>query len=389
MKKNIKKQRVCLVSMPPKVGDDIETRTADFIRPIKKLTNKIILITGPIKNDTFDDDIVKTITMNEYRFKERSPVIRILRLLFHQLKMCRIIYKNRDNFDIIIFRLGGPIRIFPIILSKFLNKKIVLFLTTSFSNVMKVKYKEWLFGLGGRLVNNLSKLILFFNCWLSDRIVLLSNSMIGMHNFFLKKEINSKIVVCYDRFINPDLFYKKIDLNKRDNIIGFVGRFSKEKGILNLIEALSFLPELKIFLIGSGYLSDQINEYSIKNKLKDKIKIIGQIPHNELNEYFNQFKLLVLPSYSEGLPTVILESMSSGTPVLSTSVGGIPDIIKDKKTGFLMKDNSPMCIARNVKRAINYPELDDISVNAKNYVNNISSEEKIIENYRRVLFGLQ
>jgi len=92
--------------------------------------------------------------------------------------------------------------------------------------------------------------------------------------------------------------------------------------------------------------------------LKDKVMFTGWVPHEELPKYLNDIKLYVLPSYSEGLPKATLEAMACGTPVLVTPVGGIPDVIKDGKTGFITEDNSSECIARNIIRALSHPNLD-------------------------------
>ena len=57
--------------------------------------------------------------------------------------------------------------------------------------------------------------------------------------------------------------------------------------------------------------------------------------------------------------------MACGTPVLATSVGGAPDLIKDEETGFIMEGNSPECIAKNVIRALEHPNLERIVENAR------------------------
>ena len=60
--------------------------------------------------------------------------------------------------------------------------------------------------------------------------------------------------------------------------------------------------------------------------------------------------------------------MACGTPVLATPVGGIPDLIKDGKTGFVLEDNSPECIARNVIKALEHPNLEEIVKNARKLI---------------------
>ncbi len=80
--------------------------------------------------------------------------------------------------------------------------------------------------------------------------------------------------------------------------------------------------------------------------------------------------------------------MACGTPTLATPVGGIPDVIKDGETGFIMEDNSPECIARNVIRALNHPNLEQVAKNARTLVKGEFTYEKAVERYRNILVSL-
>lgn len=88
------------------------------------------------------------------------------------------------------------------------------------------------------------------------------------------------------------------------------------------------------------------------------------------------------------MPVVILEAMACGTPVLATPVGGVPDVIKDGKTGFIMEDNSPECIVRNAIRALNHPKLEEISRNAHALIEKDFTYAAVAERYRNILASL-
>ena len=77
--------------------------------------------------------------------------------------------------------------------------------------------------------------------------------------------------------------------------------------------------------------------------------------------------------------------MACDTPVLATPVGGIPDVIKDGETGFIMENNSPECIAENEIRALEHPELEKIVKNARNLVEEEFTYEAAVERYKKIL----
>jgi glycosyltransferase involved in cell wall biosynthesis len=111
----------------------------------------------------------------------------------------------------------------------------------------------------------------------------------------------------------------------------FVGRLSRQKGILELLMAFKGLvkthPEFELHLAGSG---PKISGRNIvyHGKIKDRHK---------LARLYSSAYMFVLPSHSEGLPNVLLEAGASGLPVVATDVGGIPDVIEPNKNGILIK----------------------------------------------------
>lgn len=107
------------------------------------------------------------------------------------------------------------------------------------------------------------------------------------------------------------------------NII-FVGRVDERKGIAELLAAFKEKPALNLHIVGpdsSGYLKDVCESNIIKH---------GELSHDKTIEIMRDMDALILPSYSEGFPLVILEAMAVGLPVIATDVGSVKEMIEDK-----------------------------------------------------------
>ena len=104
-----------------------------------------------------------------------------------------------------------------------------------------------------------------------------------------------------------------------------------------LLRALSEAPGITCVFIGDGPAKHRIRQLAIQLGVADRIRLEGHLKPAELGRYYAGADLLVLPSVSETSPLVILEAMACGTPVVASRVGGIPAVVEDWKTGFLVK----------------------------------------------------
>jgi len=138
--------------------------------------------------------------------------------------------------------------------------------------------------------------------------------------------------------------FKPQNLEKKYDIV-FSGRLVKNKGIILLLEAVKNLKfkikDLKLIIVGDGPLKPEIEIYIKKNKLENNVEFSGWLPSTEdVAIIYNQSKIMVMPSYNEGGPRVTLEAMACKTPVLTSRVGIMLDIIEDRDNGLFIDWNS-------------------------------------------------
>jgi len=168
-------------------------------------------------------------------------------------------------------------------------------------------------------------------------------------------------------FINPLTFSK---INKKHNVL-YVGRLTPVKGVNYLIEAMPKVvkrfPSIQLTIVGDGD-----SKLSLENKikslnLKNNVKIIGWIESKKLKKYYEYASVIVIPSiWPENFPTVCNEAMSVGRPVIGTNVGGVPEIIDDKKNGFLVQPKNSREISDKILYLFSHENvLEEMSKNAR------------------------
>ena len=322
---------------------------------------------------------LKTIRIHKIRYNTYSNTMaKVINHISVQLKFSYMIIKLARKVDVWFFFLEGHTLLLPVLTAKLLKKKEVFVLAASV--IKGAEIHKGIF----------PKMLVFsenigFN--VSNKIVLYSKNLI--HEWGLEKH-KRKISIAHRHFVDFTKFMIKKRISERANVVGYIGRFSEEKGILNLVKSISLVlnrrKDVCFVLCGEGELSDEIRKIIQRESLEAYVRLTGWISHADIPNFLNDFKLLVLPSYTEGLPNIMLEAMACGTPVLATQVGAIPDIIKDNETGFLLKSNDPKHITERTVELLNKPELlEKVSINAYNYVRANFSYEKTLETWRRIL----
>ncbi len=123
-----------------------------------------------------------------------------------------------------------------------------------------------------------------------------------------------------------------------------IGRLCEQKGQLLLIEAFKdYLAEgydATLTLAGDGEMREIIEQYVQEYNIVDKVNITGWVDSIQIKALLNESDAMLLPSFAEGLPVAIMEAMATGVPIISTSIAGIPELVKHKETGFLITPGS-------------------------------------------------
>ncbi len=138
-----------------------------------------------------------------------------------------------------------------------------------------------------------------------------------------------------------------------------VGRLCEQKGQLLLVEAAKNLHELgfafELILAGDGEMRAEIETLIMRYQLQDKIKITGWISSSEVRNTILSSQILVLPSFAEGLPVVIMEAMSLRRPVISTYIAGIPELIIHRENGWLCVAGDVRNLTETMREALTTP----------------------------------
>jgi glycosyltransferase involved in cell wall biosynthesis len=205
--------------------------------------------------------------------------------------------------------------------------------------------------------------------------------------------LSSKFYVNTDILPSKDFletFKCKSNAADRPLLVGYLGRLSPEKGIDVLIQVIKLLTlrdgDIKVLIAGDGILRGTIEKELEKEIENERVKLLGWLPHEKIPEFLSQIRLLVMPSYTEGLPSALVEAMACGTPVIASPVGAIPNVIVNGENGLLIDKLTPSNVASMVLKLIrDEKRLRMMSKSCSTFMMEFFKEEEALRVWKKIL----
>ncbi|MFT3883494.1 MAG: glycosyltransferase family 4 protein [Gemmatales bacterium] len=176
----------------------------------------------------------------------------------------------------------------------------------------------------------------------------------------------SRIRVIYDG-VDPKVFHsgdqqdarRRVGLDSEKKVILFVGNLAPVKALDKLLQACEQLKsegiDFHAALIGQGELKEALEQQRQGLSCRDQIKFYGSMPQETLPDWYRAADVFVLPSYSEGVPNVLLEASACGLPYVASNVGGIPEIA-ERGNGTLVPSGDVPALAAAIRQTLSQPK---------------------------------
>ena len=192
-------------------------------------------------------------------------------------------------------------------------------------------------------------------------------------NQLLKGKLKCNDITVIHNFVNET---EKTDYTLGDCAFYF-GRLSREKGILNLVEAINNIPGARLIIAGDGPERENIQAYIKEHKLENRITLLGYLNQNDIRENIRKCRFVTVPSICfENCPYSILETMEIGKPIIGSKIGGIPELIQDGINGFTYEHNDVTKLTNILMKLFGNDEtVKQFSKNSKQiFIQNYSAE---------------
>ena len=172
-----------------------------------------------------------------------------------------------------------------------------------------------------------------------------------LKSFLKKPTIQIQGMGISDDLFNPyNKFSSKKKLGLEGKVVLYIGRLVKNKGIHHLIEAMKN-NKSNLIIAGNGDYEEFLKDFA--KKMNSNTKFVGFISGDTKKIYFSSADLFVLPSFTEGQPVTVKESIAYNVPVIATNVGGTSYLIENGKNGFLVPVGDVSYLRKKINEALN------------------------------------
>ena len=340
---------------------------------------KILHIINSLKKGGAEGNLFRLCKFHKSKFKKKIDIT-ILTLIddgYYEKKLKKIgvkilslnLYKNIKYLDFInkIIYLRNFVKKYqPNIIQSWMyhSNFITLFISKEYFKRIfwNIRHSELNFEISKKKTIFISIICGLFSRIVPKKIIYCSEKSINFHEktHFYSKQKTKLILNGYSNktFFPSDKlrikFRKKYKIKKSDIVVGYAGRYAKQKNIFSLLEAFSRLIKYEkntyLYMVGKDISANnkELMKYTQKLKLKNKVFLLGQ--KKNLIEFYNGIDFLTLTSHSESFPNVLAESMLCSTPVLSSDAGCAKKIINNY--GFVMQNNTIKSIFKNLRKTI-------------------------------------
>lgn len=212
----------------------------------------------------------------------------------------------------------------------------------------------------------------------SRMVTTVSNSVVQE----LEKDYNFSNAVIVGNGVDERKFYPT-KTKGDNNYILYVGRLGYRKGTFELLKAMKSVFDhynIELLLVGKGELETYLRDYVRSNKLDSKVHFLGHVDRDRLVSLYQGARIFVMPSVYESGPLTLLEAMSCGKPVIATSTGICPEVIKNKYNGLLIPSSNAALIKKAIEEIMQDESFgDSMGANARRTIEENYSWDRVTD----------
>ena len=177
--------------------------------------------------------------------------------------------------------------------------------------------------------------------------------------FYREKFIEDGVDKNRVKALHNSIDMKDYDIETQDDGYAlYFGRLSREKGILNLINAFAKLDKGSLYIAGEGPEEDTIKYIIKKNNLEKRVKLLGFLNKEEMTEVTRKCKFVVVPSiWYENCPYSVLETLAIGKPIIGSNMGGIPELVENNNNGYIYQYDNIDELAEKMEELFENPKI--------------------------------